>query len=288
MMIDSFDSDIVIRFASYLQSNDILSLSFTCQTFSSMFNQDGGNTAARQIVSHASKDEIDALPKLADQTYMELYSELEQYRGPRVFDQIIGKSMIHYVNGDKSQIKFEIDENLTHLRQGYADAITSAYCNHIMRAGRHYVTFTIVQRRYAGICVGIVRPLMNWELEGLESFDPGQPRLFPEDWYDEYEYEWNGSIKCCLLTVGATVKKCWWHDWEEDYGVDDWEGSEGFHIGDEVGMLLDLEDGTLSVYRNGRRLGVMKDGLSGEYCWVSTLCHNGDSVRIEKGSIPTV
>ena len=31
----------------------------------------------------------------------------------------------------------------------------------------------------------------------------------------------------------------------------------------------------------------MKSGLTGEYCWVATMWTNGDSVRIEKGSIPT-
>ena len=34
-----------------------------------------------------------------------------------------------------------------------------------------------------------------------------------------------------------------------------------------VGLLLDLNKGTLSVFKNGRLLGVMKDGLGGEYVW---------------------
>ena len=38
-----------------------------------------------------------------------------------------------------------------------------------------------------------------------------------------------------------------------------------------VGLLLDLDEGTLSVYKNGRRLGTMKDGLSGEYCWLMSI-----------------
>ena len=51
-------------------------------------------------------------------------------------------------------------------------------------------------------------------------------------------------------------------------------------------MLLDLETGALSVYKNGQRLGILKHGLFGEYCWVATMWKEGDSLRIERGSIP--
>ena len=36
------------------------------------------------------------------------------------------------------------------------------------------------------------------------------------------------------------------------------EGTDIFDC--EIGMLLDLDAGTLTVYKDGRRLGVMKDG----------------------------
>ena len=65
-----------------------------------------------------------------------------------------------------------------------------------------------------------------------------------------------------------------------------WNGSEGFNNGDEIGMLLDLNVGTLSIYKNGRYLGILKDGLAGEYCWVATMWTHGIGVRIQKGIIP--
>ena len=38
------------------------------------------------------------------------------------------------------------------------------------------------------------------------------------------------------------------------------------------GLLLDFDEGTLSVYKNDRRLGgVIKGGLNGEYCWFVTV-----------------
>ena len=50
-----------------------------------------------------------------------------------------------------------------------------------------------------------------------------------------------------------------------------------------VGLLLNLYEGTLTVYTNGRRLGVVKDGLSGEYCWYTSLC-NDVTLSIERGT----
>ena len=50
-------------------------------------------------------------------------------------------------------------------------------------------------------------------------------------------------------------------------------------------MLLDLDEGTLSVYKDGRKLGVMKSGLAGQYCWVASMW-NGTSVSIKRGTIP--
>ena len=50
-------------------------------------------------------------------------------------------------------------------------------------------------------------------------------------------------------------------------------------------MLLDLDGGTLSVYKNGRKLGVMKRGLAGHYCWVVSLL-SGTQVTIKRGPVP--
>ena len=61
-------------------------------------------------------------------------------------------------------------------------------------------------------------------------------------------------------------------DWDNDYNRSEWQGREGLGgSGGTVGLLLDLNEGTLSVFKNGRRLGAMKDGLSGEYCWFVTV-----------------
>ena len=129
-MIDCFNNDIVIRFASYLSSQDLVNLSLTCRKFGSSQLHDSGSSlmedTAHQIISNAQQDEKEALPRMANQSYIELYSELEQYRGPRSFDQLLG-NRLSYVNDDRSHIM--VCEIPT----------CSAICNHVMRAGKHYV-----------------------------------------------------------------------------------------------------------------------------------------------------
>ena len=40
---------------------------------------------------------------------------------------------------------------------------------------------------------------------------------------------------------------------------------------DCIGMLLDLDEGTMTVFKNGRRLGVMTKGLTGKKSWAVCL-----------------
>ena len=63
-----------------------------------------------------------------------------------------------------------------------------------------------------------------------------------------------------------------------------WEGMEVTHEAEfKIGLTLDLDAGTLDVYKNGRRLGTMKSRLNGEYCWVVALspgsCDMSASIR---------
>ena len=70
-------------------------------------------------------------------------------------------------------------------------------------------------------------------------------------------------------------------------GHQDWEGMQtAMEEGDRIGMLLDLDQGTMTVYKNDERLGVMATGLSGEYCWAVSLFNQGTSTRIEAAPAP--
>jgi hypothetical protein len=62
--------------------------------------------------------------------------------------------------------------------------------------------------------------------------------------------------------------------------------SVGTAEGDRVGLLLDLDQGSMTVYKNDERLGVMATSLSGEYSWAVTLCYQGTSACIEAAPPP--
>ena len=77
----------------------------------------------------------------------------------------------------------------------------------------------------------------------------------------------------------------YWSDWSDENGAkeNDWEGLGDYDQDcNALGMLLDLDEGTLSVYQNGRRVGTLKDGLAGEYCWIAGVWDAGD-VSIQRG-----
>ena len=69
-----------------------------------------------------------------------------------------------------------------------------------------------------------------------------------------------------------------------------WEGMQGVKQGgqgDRVGMLFDLDQGSMTVWKNDVRVGVMQaDGLSGPLCCGVSVLTQGDSARIESGAAP--
>ena len=70
-------------------------------------------------------------------------------------------------------------------------------------------------------------------------------------------------------------------------GQRDWMGKQGAEQGDRIGMLLDLDQGSMTVWKNDVKLGVMvAKGLRGNLCWAVTLGMAGDSARIESAPLP--
>ncbi|EJK64715.1 hypothetical protein THAOC_14524 [Thalassiosira oceanica] len=96
--------------------------------------------------------------------------------------------------------------------------------------------------------------------------------------------KWGESnVHCCVYD--CYIGRCIWTDWNIAYFSSDWQGQEGLPGSGTIGMLLDLDEGTLSVFKNGRSLGVMKEGLGGEYCWFVTAdipC----TISISRGQAP--
>ena len=160
--------------------------------------------------------------------------------------------------------------------------------NYVMESGIHYAEFQIT----AGIClIGIVLPMPNLDprryVNGHFSFTR---RQLHDDFMAARSEDW-GVDNVLAYNVHACEYDC------EDGGVistdwggghaewDEWEGMEKCNPGNTVGMMLDLDEGKLSVYKNNRRLGVMKDELSGSYCWFARIFESS-AVSIKRGKTP--
>ena len=130
--------------------------------------------------------------------------------------------------------------------------------------------------------LGVIRPG-----EAMESAK-GSP-LF-QSFYDHFTQrrgsrQYNNSVNCCMYSTYSGG--CLSHDWEGTsvFSKDTWNGMERLSGSFKLGMLLDLDEGTLSVYKNGRKLGVMKRGLAGHYCWVVAIFAE-TRVTIKRGAVP--
>ena len=126
----------------------------------------------------------------------------------------------------------------------------------VMRSGRHFAQFTMV---YGACGLGVVRP--GWDVEG------GADAAEDVDGHCFYMY--------------SEV------DGRRSPGYSAWEGRQTAKQGDRIGMLLDLDQGSMTVWKNGALMGVMvAEGLSGPLCWAASLLLRGASARIASGPVP--
>ena len=151
-----------------------------------------------------------------------------------------------------------------------------------MSSGSHYAEFKLISAVQPYI--GIVRPMPSLGA-AASYFSYFNDPVHYSDFLAQRSENWgDGNVHACeyLPDFGHVS----WTNWEDE-GDDEeeWEGMEGCDNGDTIGMLLNLDKGTLSVYKNNRRLGVMKDGLSGSYCWYVTIDGN-DTVAIKEAEMP--
>ena len=148
-----------------------------------------------------------------------------------------------------------------------------------MRGGRHFVEFNISFDEQDGpiICLGVIRTVSL--TKGIDLEDDLEGEVHPvfvasiyqpavaENLRSQRTAKWGDSsnVHCCTYYCGNG--QCDWTDWDDIKGHSEWQGRKGLGESGTVGLLLDLKEGTLSAFKNGRRLGVMKDGLGGEYVW---------------------
>lgn len=95
----------------------------------------------------------------------------------------------------------------------------------------------------------------------------------------DYESLDSKNIDCCLVDtwLGNGIIRRRWNSYSGSASFR-WEGQQELLSAEpnpdssfKFGFALDLDEGTLNVYKNDRRLGTLRSGLVGEYCWVVTI-----------------
>ena len=254
-----------------------MNLALTSKRFgTSISNEEGESSlinksaliAVREI---ATEEELSALPYYNGKNSLADYHYLQFTRGPLTFDQLVGG--VRYVNtNDKSCVSGQ-----------FMHEWETAISNNIMKTGKNYVSFIINRQLSCHLWLGVIRPgKATSNASGLpidkNFYQNFSQRLGNGEHHDD-------SVHCCMYAThnGVCHSSIWTTN---DRRYDKWEGSECImSSGDILELLLDLDEGTLSVYKNGRKLGVMKRGLAGEYCWIASMW-NGTSVSIKRGTIP--
>ena len=250
------------------------------------------------------------LPLRDGNSWLQQLHEWHMLRKPLEFDQLVGYG--ENCTPWNMETKIYHDANSKAHVRTYERGYYLALSDHVMRGGKHFANFTSTGFG-SYVRVGVMRPIKNCERKGITnlSLTGSHDDLFRhknESWGD-------GVVNMC--TYNLHDGECQWSDWDrhphpEYAGHSEsnpkmcndnfscrWEGMEGLGRDDITleerdrldiaGLLLDLDEGTLMVYKNGTLLGVMKTGLDGVYCWcVDIYCGYDDTpgVKIERGTIP--
>ena len=278
--LSRFDTGLVSQIPSFVgTSRELLNLALTCKSFGSQQPATGlDGSLVERVARHAvcsGRNDIDgvriSLPQYARgrTTWLSILHESEH---PLKFDTLLGRGIEHGNERRTSVKATSVQDFIT---------VAAVASNYVMDSGVHYAEFQI---NAGGTYIGIVRPMPN--------LDPGRyaddsfsftMRRFYGEFLALRTDEWGGGgVHACLY---SSLDGCMaWTDWR-DRAIEEWEGSEDCQVNDTIGMLLDFNNGTLAVYKNNRRLGVMKDGLSGSYCWyVSAWARS--AVAIKRNSLP--
>ncbi|EJK76435.1 hypothetical protein THAOC_01803 [Thalassiosira oceanica] len=264
--LDGLGNDLLVRCASYLDADGLAQLGRTSARFG--IPQAGqqrslANEAARQRFRQgATEDEGSRLPKYGDESDVGLLRALEQLRQPLCFDELVG-------NG------FSPQEHPASVTCTAYFAWSTAVSGHVMRGGRHFVEFAIKNDRQSShVHLGVIRPVSLTDDIFVEADWKGNviPVLFrsncrlavAEKLRSQRTAKWGDSnVHCCAYYCYSG--RCYWTDWDNEDDNSNWQGQERLQVSSTIGLLLDLDEGTLSVFRNGRRLGAMKEGLAPNY-----------------------
>jgi len=273
------NTDTLSKIISYLPSISLLNLALTCKTFGILDDDDLSvikKSAHISVEEIATVEQLAALPHYDGENSLADYHYLQLMRSPLLFDQLV---RAEYVNsGDKSCVNHSGNTKLSTSIFGWETALS----NNVLRTGKHYVSFTTLHHEddCGNFWLGVMRP------GKANQNASGSP--VDEQFYQNFSRrlghgDCNNNVHCCMY--GVVMRMFLSSNWDGSRNSRfNCDGLERMSSG-ELGMLLDLDEGTLSVYKNGRKL-VMKRGLAGPYCWVASIGDKDARVTIKRGTIP--
>jgi hypothetical protein len=268
--LDACTDDALLAIATALPSAaDLLRLALTCRAAAQRFYftatsyhaaSSGGASGAGGAAAVAAAQRVDTWSIAEEAARRRIAGCTDQERGwvpRRGLESWLG--LMWEVQSLRRGAVFGRSHEWITLSEGGSRATKELYgwrtaaSKAVMRAGCHYYQFTMASGD--GMFFGVIRP--GWEVEGGRDAQSVDGHCF-----------------------------YWTADGERFPGSHNWEGRQGAIEGDRIGMLLDLDQGSMTVYKNDERLGVMATGLSGEYCWAMSMGYPEDSARIDAAAAP--
>eukprot|EP00984_Skeletonema_dohrnii_P029817 scaffold20708_cov118-Skeletonema_dohrnii-CCMP3373.AAC.1 len=312
------NNDVLTSVSSFLLCKDLFYLSLTCKQMTAATEAVALTMIrAAQVRYGGSDNTLSALEKLK----LLLHSPIE-------FTDLVGKNL-GYLHGDKACV-YSYNPNRLHTSDyilemnmietnwdGWEGKMCTAICSdYVMTSGRHYAKFTVTSNdlwgedvfRFFYSRLGIMRPIgLDSRITTRQQWCPIYSPLFSgnvlegsfaEHYRTDTDAWGEGDVHCCLYYDFEGT--CEWSNWdsqEEGTHTDQrWDGMIGgslVHDTREYGLLLDLDAGTLSMYKDDKCLGVMMRGLTGEYYWVANILAHAhgrpeqQNVRIERAPVPS-
>lgn len=296
--MEDLTDDTFFTLATFLAPRDLVSLASSCKRFGV-----GGQTrrrakrtkkrrkaanggaelslveeAARRIMglAESERERIEyksMLQRRGGLSWLRLYDRLHLLRTSLVFTHF--NEFFRYRNGDATHIRPKLSRvRSMHWRTRETYGSPFALCQgFIMKEGKHYAEFTVTEGRRA--FPGIVRPAKQW-FDSNPSYVNfgGNYNVFCQRQSESGVQGYSGDANSHCHFHYSQYTQCW-----------PLSGEDGDDI--KLGLLLDLDEGTLTFYCNGSSKGVVKRGLAGHYCWaMAAIVDSVPSVRIRKAPLP--
>jgi len=277
-----FNNDTLLLVSSYLDDRGMTTLAKTCTHFGRRSNDNDHNSnddnnncslmeyIARQIMNDVTDEEKPVLIRYDGESWIAVYRQLLIMRSRLVFGQLFGP--ISHIDGNKSSVR----------KKSACARECTAIGSQVMRGGKHFVKIRVDPGRSGA---GVIRPIKKWDGDGtFNPFCSSQHAALR----DNDNGRWGDSdVDICMYNI--RYEECYACSWEENSrftgGDSTWDDTI-VPEGSVLGMLLDLDEGTLAIYDDNRRLGVVKSGLTGEYCW-GVCMYDAKTASIARGKVPT-